>query len=243
MGFIYMLTNKVNGKKYVGQTIRPDVNERWKAYKSLTKRSIGTCLYNGLFKWGPDNFKFQVLCVCFDDDCNKYEVEYIKMYNTIAPHGYNLQSGGDNFKSHPSSVEKMRAKLTGRKGPKLTDEQKEAIRLRVSGERNPNFGKPMSAEQRKKISETRKKRFTLGLYTIPKPLNRNISGLKLGFEANKKKVAQYDGEKLIAMYDSISDAARAVCGSFTPISRCVDDREKYKYYKTHKGFTWRLVEY
>jgi len=234
-----MLTNKVNGKKYVGQTIRPDVNERWKAYKSLAKRSIGTCLYNGLFKWGPDNFKFQVLCVCFDDDCNKYEVEYIKMYNTIVPHGYNLQSGGDNFKPHPSSVEKMRAKLTGRKGPKLTDEQREAIRLRVSGERNPNFGKPMSTEQRKKISDTRKKYIALGLYT--NTLHTNIAGLAFGHEANKKKVAQYDGEKLIAVYDSISDAARTVSGAFTTLSRCADEREKYKHYKTHKGFTWKLV--
>ncbi len=281
-----MLTNKVNGKRYIGQTLQLDIKPRWQAYKSLTKTSIGNYLYNALVKWGVDNFKFQIVCVCFDDDCNAYEVKYIEMYNTVAPHGYNLQSGGDNYKAHPSTIEKMRASLTGRK-----------VNRNQSGEKNPNFGKPMSDEQKTKISNSLKGKKiektrirtpwvprivdkydtdhkfietfntlsdagkSIGTsgpiickYATQGILYRNFywkvrespdrtDNLKLGCEANKKKVAQYTlDHQLVATYPSFSEAARAIDGCVSYLSRCADEREKYKNHQTHKGFIWKLVQ-
>lgn len=56
----------------------------------------------------------------------------------------------------------------------------------------------------------------------------------------KKKVAQYtkDGE-FIAIYDSYADAARAVNGTSSAISRICSNTPGLH---THKGFVWKIVE-
>ena len=84
MGYIYLITNSINNKQYIGQSISIDINTRWKQYKKLDKSSIGRVLYNAFIKYGINNFKFQIICICFDNDCNNFEKEYIKIYNTIS---------------------------------------------------------------------------------------------------------------------------------------------------------------
>ena len=78
MGYIYLITNKINGQQYVGQTIREDIETRWKQHRETHKNAIGRYLYSAYKKYGIENFKFQIICVCFDEDCNKIEKEYIK---------------------------------------------------------------------------------------------------------------------------------------------------------------------
>jgi predicted GIY-YIG superfamily endonuclease len=46
MGYIYLITNTVNGKKYVGQTQQEDIESRWKSHKNLCENSIGRYLLN-----------------------------------------------------------------------------------------------------------------------------------------------------------------------------------------------------
>lgn len=293
MGYIYSLTNKVNGKKYIGQSQQLDINQRWRAYKTIKKGSIGTVLFRALTKYGVENFKFEVICVCFDDDCNYYEVDYIKRYSSMTPNGYNMQDGGKN----PS--------ITCRKKIILSDEQKEKRKGRFKGEKSPNFGKEMSVEQKKKISESLKKfaeknkgkprtpRKKTCMRTIEqydkdnvfvskynsltdagKSINSSYHsilryakegilykgfywritsetretkevpyGLRLGHEALKKKVSQYDLKyNFIASYESISEAARTIKGTNPPIARCADTSDKYKQYKTYKGFIWKFSE-
>ena len=90
MGYIYLITNKINNKKYIGQTLRSDVNTRWKYHKCNNKKYIGQILYNAYQKYGTNNFDYKIICICFDEDTNKYEKEYIQKYDTIYPNGYNL---------------------------------------------------------------------------------------------------------------------------------------------------------
>lgn len=63
MGYIYKITNTINNKCYVGQTLN-DVNERWRQRK---KKSTN-CRYlkNAFIKYGFDKFKFELICICFD---------------------------------------------------------------------------------------------------------------------------------------------------------------------------------
>ena len=104
MGYIYIVENKINGKKYIGQSLQQDINKRWKQHKTSKKKSIGQVLFNAYQKHGIDNFKFKILCLCFDDDTNKYEIEYIKKYNTLYPNGYNLLIGGNNKKHNEYTI-------------------------------------------------------------------------------------------------------------------------------------------
>ena len=211
-----MLTNTVNGKRYIGQTRQDDVNKRWDKYRYKTKNCIGQYLYNALVKYECNNFRFQIICICFDEDCNKYEIDYIQKYKTLVPNGYNIQSGGSSFsKPNPWS-----------------QEQRQNLSIKMSGINNPNFGKKASKETCERKSTTMKKLVRDGTF-IPR-----YDILKNNTDQSKLKVAQYDKDmSLIKIHDSLHDAARYVGGQHFNISNCINNKP---HYKTHKGFIWRV---
>ena len=86
-----MITNICNGKKYVGQS--KNIARRWNEHKRAYKYN-NTYLYNAMCKYGIDHFKFEVIEECDVCDLNDKEKYYISLYNTTAPHGYNLSHGG-----------------------------------------------------------------------------------------------------------------------------------------------------
>ena len=239
MGYIYLITNKIDNKQYVGQTIGKDINKRWGAYYNVRKNQIGLYFYNALEKYRPENFKFEIICICFDSDCNKYEEEYIKKFNTLSPNGYNLREGGKNSKQHADSIEKRRIAIKGR------PMKEEFIRR---GKDNPMFGKNLSEEHKEKLCKgyTPERRKMLSLVmkerwksgSCIEMSKRSLDGLKLGNEKIKKKVNCYslDGN-LIATYYSITEASKAVNGSHSTISNCCNGNISYK---TCKGFLWKF---
>ena len=141
MGYIYKITNKVDGKIYVGQTIQV-LEDRWRQHKKIGSN----CRYlkRAFNKYGIDNFEFNIICICFDEDTNKFEEEYIKKFNTLVPNGYNLRAGGLNSKQHPETIKKRVEKMKGRAFTIMTDEIKKKISESHLGAKNPNFGKPIS---------------------------------------------------------------------------------------------------
>ncbi len=79
MGFIYKISNDINDKVYIGETIRHEPLLRWNAHKAAIKSGKGCpLLQKAVNKYGIEHFKFEVLIICFDDDVYKYEKEYIK---------------------------------------------------------------------------------------------------------------------------------------------------------------------
>ena len=87
---IYKITNLVNGKVYVGQSI--DIEKRWMEHKySHTRLSL---IGRALHKYGIDSFSFEVVCECDKSELNDKEQEYIAKYDCMHPNGYNLKSGG-----------------------------------------------------------------------------------------------------------------------------------------------------
>ena len=89
---IYVITNSINKKVYVGQT-----------WKTLEHRFNGHCIkqkdkisriFNAINKYGRDNFKIECIAMCSDQETADYlEILYIKEYNSIKT-GYNLRLGG-----------------------------------------------------------------------------------------------------------------------------------------------------
>lgn len=96
-GYIYCHISP-SGKKYIGKTER-SLNSRWangKGYSSCTvfKKAID--------KYGWENFEHMILEEIraetkeeLQEILSKKERDYILKYNTLAPNGYNLTTGGE----------------------------------------------------------------------------------------------------------------------------------------------------
>ena len=111
-GYIYCIMNKVNGKKYIGQTIRT-IKQRWGDHLRKQKyNKDNQYLYTAMQKYGKENFSIQEIEIikCESKDnllqlLNEKEVYYINTYNTRKPNGYNMTDGGvlmpNTFPSKP----------------------------------------------------------------------------------------------------------------------------------------------
>lgn len=86
---IYKITNQINNKSYIGQSIH--IEQRWEEH--LYKSSKCSLLKYALHKYGVDNFTFEVIEECEQQKLNEREQYWIKYYNTFEE-GYNLTLGG-----------------------------------------------------------------------------------------------------------------------------------------------------
>ena len=88
-GFIYLTTNKVNRRMYVGQRKYSYGCEKYLGSGRLLKKAIA--------KYGEENFDREILCYAMDaDELNRWEYFYTCMYNAVEdPMFYNLRPGGD----------------------------------------------------------------------------------------------------------------------------------------------------
>ena len=100
---IYMYENKVNGKKYIGQSI--NINRRRREH--LKNPSPSSKFDNYLVALGEENFNFSVLEECTTDLLDEREQYWIKYYNSIEQ-GYNLSAGGQSKRG----AENVWARLT-----------------------------------------------------------------------------------------------------------------------------------
>jgi group I intron endonuclease len=95
MGFIYKITNQISKKCYIGETMEANPEERWKGHKYAISKGVGCpALRDAVIKYGLENFTFEVLIICFDEDRFTHERHYIKKYNSVVPNGYNILEGG-----------------------------------------------------------------------------------------------------------------------------------------------------
>lgn len=85
---IYKITNKINGKMYIGQTRH--FQKRWAEHKNKAKDPNQTRkLYKAMYQYGIDNFSFEVIECCKIEELNKRELYWIDYYNSIEE-GYNM---------------------------------------------------------------------------------------------------------------------------------------------------------
>jgi group I intron endonuclease len=241
MGYIYLVTNTVNGKRYVGQTRQKDIERRWQQHRRISKSNLGPHLYNAYLLHGIHAFKFQIICICFDEDCDKFESEYIARYNTLSPNGYNIKSGGNS--SSPSQETREKIRIANTKN--MTPERREHLRTLFTGRKIQESQKSqisaslkkywasLTPEESLKISNERKNR---------KYIRRNIKyNIKPGaYNYCKKAVAKYSKDgSLLAEYESIKSAAENNGLDFRQISKVCARPDKFK---TTAGFVWKFIE-
>lgn len=135
---IYKITNKINNKIYIGQTIRT-LEERVKEHK----RKKNCSLYKAFNKYGIENFDFEIIEKCNStEEMNEKEIYWIKYYDCLMPKGYNLCEGGGQTNGY-THKEESKIKMSKNRG-------------RYYGENNPFYGKTHTLEQKQKWSKERK---------------------------------------------------------------------------------------
>ena len=99
---IYKITNNINNKIYVGQSV--DIKRRWsehkrsgqpEKYSHKSERDIEVPIHKAMQKYGIDNFSFEVLEECSKEELNEKERYYIKkLHSHVDEYGYNISKGG-----------------------------------------------------------------------------------------------------------------------------------------------------
>lgn len=133
-GIIYKVTNLVNGKIYIGQTVQ-DFDKRMNSHLSNSKcnKYITKYFHKAIRKYGRDNFIWEIIEYCNSKkELNEMEFHYIKQYNSFLPNGYNMTLGGEG------SLGRLWSK---------------SMRLKVSESKK---GKPLSEDHKKLLSDIRK---------------------------------------------------------------------------------------
>lgn len=115
---IYKITNKVNGKCYIGQS--DNIHRRWREHKKLSVMENGpqynNPLYSSMRKHGMENFEFEILEECSKDKLDEKEIYYIALFNANNRNcGYNLTTGGSRAptktKLSPDEIQAIKNRL------------------------------------------------------------------------------------------------------------------------------------
>lgn len=92
---IYLITNTVTHKVYVGQSV--DIERRWKEHKARAfnpnSNNYDTPLARSIRKYGIEAFVESILCECTQEELNEKEAYYIHQFNSLVPNGYNILDG------------------------------------------------------------------------------------------------------------------------------------------------------
>jgi group I intron endonuclease len=163
---IYKVTNKINGKIYIGQT-KHSIEKRMKQHIS---GHCGRYFYSAIKKYGYLNFIFEIIDSCDNfEDLDKKEQYYIKLYNSDnKDKGYNMTSGGqlgmkynkesrENLgKSRKGIVMSLETRQKISKAKKGHKQSIETIKKRIashSGSKHYRYGKHCSDELKEKLSK------------------------------------------------------------------------------------------
>lgn len=118
MKFIYLTTNLINGKRYIGQHTTENLNDGY--------LGSGVLLVQAIKKYGEKNFSREILCFCdTQDELDQKEKEFIAQFNAVEDDNfYNLNEGGqqgDGWRAcwrwretHPEQDKKLRKEAAQR---------------------------------------------------------------------------------------------------------------------------------
>jgi group I intron endonuclease len=156
---IYRITNLINLKIYVGQTVLT-LSERWMAHKKEAKlHRKNYILYNSINKYGIENFIIEEIDIAHSlEELNKKEQEWIAKLASAHPYGYNLKLGGNGGGKHLQSTKDKISRIYKQKyengyispllGRKFTKEHKSNISKARLGKKLPSF----TQEHKRKLS-------------------------------------------------------------------------------------------
>lgn len=192
--------------------------------------------------YGVDNFSFEIIEECADNQLNERESYWIQQYNCIAPNGYNMTSGGEGtvgYSRSQSTEERLKRQASS---IQFFIDHPEA--RQAASKRTKKLWQ--DEEYRKKVTESNRK-FYQEHPDMFKGENNPMYGKKHTEEAlakmrahaatRKNKIAQLDKDTLeiIKIFDGIKDAEKAMNISHGWLSRAARQG------KIAYGYRWKLL--
>ena len=216
---IYRITNLINGKTYVGQSV--NIEKRFWDHRCVSHESNKHLKY-ALMKYGKENFKYEVLEECSAEMLDEREIYYI---STLAPE-YNATSGGQGRGRHLSDDVKELLRQHGKKQWGLKSEEEKARIIRNNLLCGGKIGHPVSLETREKLRQRNlgkvqsketieKRRQTL--------LRKKANGYVFTGEGHKKRIVCIENG---VEYESVKDAGRLLKIDASGISSVLRGRQK-----------------
>lgn len=203
MHVIYKIENKINKKKYIGQTNNPHRRKKRHFSELKCSKHINTHLQKAWNKYGSQNFIFEIID---KSDSLKEILEkekfWINFYKTVdRKFGYNLTYGGETTVFSDETIKKL-SKI--QKGRKKTEEHKRKLS-------EAHKGKVVPEEQKKYISALYKERYKSGELPYLKPtfLSGKTHGMygKTHTKEARKKISD---SKIGKSYEEIFGEEKAI---------------------------------
>lgn len=215
--YVYLITNTINGKKYVGKTTL-SIEDRFKRHQYVSKRD-STYLYAAMRKYGVENFTISLLEEVHDASIlSSKEMIWISNINPE----YNMTKGGDGGDTSSSKRYKEYMKSHSEK---------------MSGANNPFYGKKHNDETKRKISE--KKTGTI----LTEETKQKISVANLGKKKTPESIRKTSlaNSKTWFLIDPSGDSIEVVNLSEFCSHNGLDQRNMCNMYrgkyKSSKGYT------
>jgi len=236
-GFVYVTTNLINGKKYVGKCIYERQNN-WETYLGS-----GTYLKRAIKKYGKDNFSKEILEEAnSSEELNLLEEKYILMFDAVnSDLFYNIKLtsiGGDVFTYNPRKEE-------------IRDMRKK----QMSGNNNHQYGKPKTKKMIDSVKKSNSKpvqidgiiygslrEASISLNIKETALSYRLSSdsfpsyIRLKESTNKRQMGCEQKQKLQKKvmvfgkeYSSIKEAAKDNNMKYTTLQKYLRDHNKLEY--------------
>lgn len=153
---IYKISNKVNGKVYVGKSI--DIERRYREhFNDLKNNKDTTYLQRAWNKYGEENFEFSILKECQSEELRCWEEYYIELHESCnREKGYNLKYISEGVEYHSEETKQKLREIN--LGKKASEETKQKMSESRKGERHWLHNKHLSEEHKRNLSKSLKGR-------------------------------------------------------------------------------------
>jgi len=157
---VYLVTNNVTGKQYIGFTAQ-SLRRRWSGHLHSARKGARTAIHSAIRKYGFAAFSITEIATCATrGEAAETEARLIVWHQTKAPNGYNLTDGGEGVRGlAPEMLERIAAMNRGRHH---TDDARQRIGRAAIGRQKSEKGraaisaarrgKQLSPEHRQKLS-------------------------------------------------------------------------------------------
>ncbi len=249
---LYLITNNITQKSYVGQT-KSEIGylRRFQQHCQMAEWDTSrqkSLLHKSIHKYGAENFSIKLLMHGLDESAiDFYESLWIQKLNTFYKngHGYNMTLGGQGIHGYKHSGEtrqKMSLKNKGRNISSKTIQK----RLQAQQQNNSMMKRRLSPTWRQHLSNAAKKRFETSPGTFTGKHHSEETKAKLSalhskpiicFDLNTGRILREYPSATEAAKDLISEGRTSNKSAFTRILKICKGQDKSAY-----GYGWRFVD-